>query len=191
MGGVPGGELVVDSSISPPRAFIYRGVLVEIRFSQTAHQALPRNVLHVYLEAFPGDLDWLIGLWFAPAFLCGRRDDTFSAKQSVEGGDAAPIAEVLPKAHPDADEAQVLVVMPHGEHLFYLLWSVLVRMTMRPLGPVHQRLQSAVISGDPAVDRLPGHPEVPSSQADIAGLPGMQNHPSTKVCHLSYTRHAG
>ena len=40
------GELVVDGSISPSGAFIYRGVPVEILASKTAHQALPGHVLH-------------------------------------------------------------------------------------------------------------------------------------------------
>ncbi len=64
----------------------------------------------------------------------------------------------LPQLHPKHHQTGIGVPPAHVLDELDLLWTVLVRVAVRPVGTIFQRLQRTVIELHPAVDVLPVSP---------------------------------
>lgn len=132
---------------------IDKGVLVKLLTSGIADQASSRNKLDVDLPALAGIGHLLIRLG---NILWIRQFDgqlaSFS-QESVKAGNGSGVAS-LPELDPEHDQTGVRVSAAHIFDEFNLFRPVLIRVMMRSMGTVGQRLQRPVVALAPAVNIL-------------------------------------
>ena len=143
-GGI-GTMLFEGFQVTEPTVFVEEGILVIIAsvfcciIHRIAHQTRDRDVFHIDLHP----LTWVVHLLIRLRRVFGvgqlYRHLALPTQDSVEAGDGSAVA-AFPELHPEHDQAVMRVPAAHVADELELLGRVLVRMAMRSVGTVLERL---------------------------------------------------
>ena len=152
-------------NIPKPAVFVQEGILKPLCGRLLIHNTSLRDKFHIDLNTLAGILHLLIGF---RDILGVRQFYSHSAafpQKTIQPGNRSGITS-LPELDPQHNDPGVRVAAAHVQNKLDLLRRVLVRVMMRPVRAVCQRLERTIVPLAPAVDVLPVQPVTNGCRSD-------------------------